>query len=84
MLSIVCIIELESQIGQVEKLFRVVEEMQQHDILELVNRAREWQTMANWLMVIKTFLGMNRESSSASVEGNLGDIIRDIRVSLLM
>ena len=33
-------------------------------------------------MAIKNFLGLNKEISSASAEGNLGDMVRDLRVEL--
>ena len=76
------IAELEGRMGQVEDLFRAVEELQQRDIPELIDRAREWETMANRVMAIETFLGLNRETSSANAEGNLGDTVRDLRAEL--
>ena len=83
MLNIACISELESQIGQRGKLFRVVEDMQQNDILELVDKAREWELMANQVVAIENFLRLNWEASSANVEGNLGDTIKDLRAKLV-
>ena len=38
--------------------------------------------LANQVTTIKTLLGLNREISSASVKGNLGDAIRDLRAEL--
>ena len=35
--------------------------------------------MANRVTAIKNFLGLNKETLSASVEGNLEDIIRGLR-----
>ena len=41
------IVELEGRMGQVEELFRAVEDIQQRDIPELIDRAREWESMVN-------------------------------------
>ena len=76
------IAELESRVGQMEELFRAVEDLQQHDIPELVDRARDWEATTSRVAAIENFLGLNRESSSASAEGNLGDMVRDLRAEL--
>ena len=64
--------------GEVKELFRAFEEIKQRHIPKLIDRAREWEIMAIRVMAIETFLGINRESSSVSAEGNLGDTIRDL------
>ena len=38
--------------------------------------------MASRVAAIENFLGLNRETSSASAEGNLGDMVRDLRAEL--
>ena len=55
----------------------VVKDMQQNDILELIDRVREWVSMANRVISIEAFLGLNKETSSSSADGNL-DTIRDL------
>ena len=60
--NIACIAKLESRIGQVEKLFRAVEDLQQNDIPKLVDRVREWESMENQIATIKNFLRLNRET----------------------
>ena len=42
-----------------EDLFRAIEDLQQHDVLELVDRAREWESTASWVAAIENFLGLN-------------------------
>ena len=76
------IVELESRMGQMEELFRAIEDLQQHDIPMLIDKAREWESMASWVAAIENFLGLNRETSSANAEGNFGDMVRDLRVEL--
>ena len=39
--------------------------------------------MANQVATIENFLGLNKETSSASTKGNLGDAIRDLRAKLV-
>ena len=68
--------------GQMEELLRVIKDMQQHDIPELVDRVREWEFTVSQVAVIENFFGLNKEISSASVEGNLGDMVNDLRVEL--
>ena len=60
----------------------VVEDMQQNDIFELVDKAMEWESMMNQVMAIKAFLGLNKESSSTSAKGNSRDTIKDQWVEL--
>ena len=69
--------------GQMEELFRAIEDLQQHDVPKLIDRAREWESMANQVVAIENFLGLNKETSSANAEGNLGDLVRDLRVELV-
>ena len=78
------IIKLESQMRQMEELFKLVEDMQQNDILELVNKVKEWESMANRVAAIENFIGLNRKTSSASAKGNLGDAIRYLRTKQFM
>ena len=47
MLNVTHITKLEGQMGQVEELLRVVEDMQQNDTLELIDMVRVWKSMAN-------------------------------------
>ena len=82
MSNIARIAELESWMGQMEKLFRVIEDMQQHNIRKLVDKAREWESMTSQVTIIENFLGLNRESLIASVEVNLGDMVRDLKAEL--
>ena len=59
MLNTACITELESQMGQMEELFRTAEDLQQHDIPKLVNKAREWESTASWVVTIENFHRLN-------------------------
>ena len=65
-----------------EEVFKAVEDLQQHDIHELVNRVREWVSTASRVTAIKNFLGLNQETLTASVEGNFKDMVRDLLVEL--
>ena len=60
MLNTVYIIKLENWMRQVEELFKAIDDMQQNDISELINRAREWEYMVNRVTNIKNFLKLNR------------------------
>ena len=65
-----------------EELFKVIEDLQQHDVLEFVDRVREWESMASQVAAIENFLRLNQETSSASAEGNFRDMVRDLRAEL--
>ena len=69
--------------GQVEELFKAVEDMQQHDILKLIDRVRELKSMANQVAIIENFLGLNKKTSNANAKGNLRDVVRDLRAKLV-
>ena len=82
MLNTARVAKLKSWIGQMEELFRAIEDVQYHDIPKLVDKVRESECMTSQVVTIENFLGLYREIASVSAEGSLGDMVRHLKAEL--